>query len=77
MQQMPRLSGLKVIKILCDLGFVVAHKSKKNHISLRRGMYVCVVPSNHNEIAFGTLSSILRQAGISRDEFLRAAERRR
>ena len=77
MPVMPIFSGLQVIKILRDLGFVVAHKSKKNHISLRRGFYVCVVPANHDELASGTLSSILRQAGLSRDDFLIAAKRRR
>jgi len=77
MLQLPVLSGKRVIKILYDLGFVLAHKPSSNHVALRRGRFVCVIPSNHDEIASGTLNSILRQAGVSRDEFLRAAERRR
>ena len=31
----------------------------------------CVVP-NHHELKVGTLSGILRQAGVSQDEFIKA-----
>ena len=38
---------------------------------MRRGSSGCVVP-NHREIKTGTLSGMLRQAGISREEFISA-----
>jgi predicted RNA binding protein YcfA (HicA-like mRNA interferase family) len=38
---------------------------------LRRGSAGCVVP-NHRELKIGTLSGILKQAGVSADEFIAA-----
>ena len=35
---------------------------------MRRGSSGCVVP-NHREIKTGTLSGVLKQAGVSREEF--------
>ena len=39
---------------------------------MRRGFSRCVVP-DHREVKAGTLLGILKQAGVSRDEFLSAA----
>ena len=36
-----------------------------------RGTSGCVVP-NHRELKRGTLGGVLRQAGVSRDEFMSA-----
>jgi len=36
---------------------------------MRRGAVGCVVPM-HREIKIGTLTGILRQAGVSADEFI-------
>ena len=68
---MPRLhSGKKIVKALTRLGFVVISQ-KGSHIKLRRlrkgVLYTVIVPA-HKEVAFGTLQSIVRQAGITRDE---------
>jgi predicted RNA binding protein YcfA (HicA-like mRNA interferase family) len=49
-------------------GFVVA-RQRGSHIVLRRGTSGCVVP-NHKEIRPGTLSGILKQAGVSVEEFI-------
>jgi predicted RNA binding protein YcfA (HicA-like mRNA interferase family) len=38
---------------------------------LRRGSAGCVVP-NHRELKTGTLAGVLKQAGISPEEFLDA-----
>jgi len=50
------------------LGFVVA-RQRGSHIVLRRGASGCVVP-NHKEIRPGTLAGILKQAGVSVEEFI-------
>jgi predicted RNA binding protein YcfA (HicA-like mRNA interferase family) len=50
------------------LGFAVA-RQKGSHIVLRRGASGCVVP-NHKEIRPGTLAGILKQAGVSVEEFI-------
>ena len=67
---LPHISGAEAIRALQKLGFVIA-RQKGSHVILRRGSAGCVVP-NHKEIKIGTLSSVLKQAGISADEFMAA-----
>jgi len=67
---LPHISGAEAIRALQKLGFVVA-RQKGSHVILRRGSSGCVVP-NHKEIKLGTLSSVLKQAGVSTDEFMSA-----
>lgn len=63
-------SGLEVIKILQRLGFEWL-RTKGSHAVMRGGSRTCAVPL-HKELAVGTLRSVLRQAGISPEEFLKA-----
>lgn len=68
---MPELRGFsaaQVINILKRMGFSWT-RTKGSHAVLRRANSVCVIPL-HNELAVGTLRSILRQANISVQEFL-------
>ena len=67
---LPHISGAEAIRALQKLGFVIA-RQKGSHVILRRGSAGCVVP-NHKEIKIGTLSSVLKQAGVSTDEFISA-----
>jgi predicted RNA binding protein YcfA (HicA-like mRNA interferase family) len=46
-------------------------RQKGSHIVMKRGSDGCVVP-NHPEIKTGTLAGVLRQAGVSADEFIAA-----
>ncbi|MBI2107916.1 type II toxin-antitoxin system HicA family toxin [Candidatus Woesearchaeota archaeon] len=70
--KLPRLSGREVIKILSKKGFK-AVRQKGSHIILIKeldsGKKAVVVP-NHPEIDKGTLLEIVRQAGLTRKEFL-------
>jgi predicted RNA binding protein YcfA (HicA-like mRNA interferase family) len=52
------------------LGFVVV-RQRGSHIVLRRGSVGCVVP-NHRELKIGTLSGVLKQAGVTPEEFIEA-----
>lgn len=70
MPKLPRVSGAEVVKALGRLGFVVA-RQRGSHIVLRRGANGCVVP-NHRELKTGTLAGVLKQAGVSAEEFLSA-----
>lgn len=72
MPKLPHISGAQAVKIFERLGFVVMRQNG-SHIVLRKGSSGCVVP-NHKEIKVGTLAGILRQAGVSADEFLRALQ---
>lgn len=72
MAKLPRLSGHELIKILAQFGFKKI-RQKGSHVMLikdtRQGKIGCVVPL-HDELETGTLLGILRQAKISREEFL-------
>jgi len=52
------------------MGFEIA-RQRGSHVVLRKGSHGCVVP-NHKELKTGTLAGILKQAGISYDEFIAA-----
>jgi len=65
---LPHISGAETIRALQKLGFVIA-RQKGSHVILRRGATGCLVP-NHKELKTGTLSSVLKQAGVSVDEFM-------
>jgi predicted RNA binding protein YcfA (HicA-like mRNA interferase family) len=68
MPDLPVVSGADVIRALQHLGFSIA-RQRGSHVVMRRGPSGCVVP-NHRELKAGTLLGILRQAGITKDEFL-------
>ena len=69
MPKLPLVSGTEVVRTLERLGFILL-RQKGSHIILRRGPTGCVVP-NHREIKTGTLSGILKQAGVSAEEFIK------
>ena len=72
MQKLPRLSGKEVIKALSKVGFAIA-RQKGSHVILAKqaenGKKAVVVP-NHKEVDKGTLLEIIRQAGLTKEEFL-------
>ena len=70
MPKLPRISGAEAVRALQRLGFEVA-RQRGSHIVMRRGSSGCVVP-NHREIKTGTLAGVLRQAGVSVEEFITA-----
>lgn len=78
MQRLPVLSGKEVIKLLKIVGFLPA-RQRGSHIILikhdiHKGKRAVVVP-DHREVDKGTLVEIIRQAGLTREEFLRLYER--
>jgi len=70
MPSLPRVSGAQTIRALEKLGFVVA-RQRGSHVVLRRGANGCVVP-NHRELKTGTLAGVLKQAGITTEQFIEA-----
>lgn len=70
MPRLPVLSGQEVVKILERLGFRQV-RQRGSHVVMRRDGTGCVVPL-HKELKSGTLAGILRQAGLSAEEFLDA-----
>jgi len=70
MPKLPHVSGREAVRAFERLGFVQL-RQKGNHLIMRRGAVGCVIPM-HREIKIGTLTGILRQAGISPKEFIGA-----
>ena len=67
--KLPRdVSGGDAVNALQRLGFAVV-RQEGSHIRMAKGACRVTIP-NHREIAPKTLQSILRQAGISVEEFL-------
>jgi predicted RNA binding protein YcfA (HicA-like mRNA interferase family) len=68
----------EVIKALNRLGFTVLREG--NHIAMVRenqdGSKTPLTMPNHRRIKGSTLRTILTQAGISRDDFLRVYEKK-
>jgi predicted RNA binding protein YcfA (HicA-like mRNA interferase family) len=67
------VSGEEVIRALRSLGFTRV-RQRGSHVVLKRQLADgtergCVVPL-HQELAIGTLRGILRQAGVSPEEFI-------
>ncbi len=73
MPRPPRVSGKDTIRALERLGFLQI-RQRGSHIILKKqtpnGEIGCVVPL-HRELALGTLKSILKQAGIDFNEFIK------
>ena len=67
---LPHVSGAEAVRALEKLGFIVL-RQKGSHVILRRGSTGCVVPL-HRELKIGTLSGVIKQAGITADEFMQA-----
>ena len=69
---MPVLSGKKVIKVLAKFGFVQVRR-KGSHIVLAKKLdnrKISFPVPNHKEIDKGLLLEIIRQAELTKDEFL-------
>ncbi|MBI3035408.1 type II toxin-antitoxin system HicA family toxin [Candidatus Woesearchaeota archaeon] len=70
--KLPLVSGNAVIKLLQREGFAVV-RQRGSHVSLHKKInektMLVVVPLK-DEIKKGTLLSIIRQAGMTREEFI-------
>ena len=73
--KIPLLSGKEVLSLLVKIGFVVK-RQKGSHVTLYKknsdgkGLYVTIPIHGNKELLPKTFASILRQAELSREEFL-------
>jgi predicted RNA binding protein YcfA (HicA-like mRNA interferase family) len=71
MSRLPPVSGIEVVQALQKVGFSV-RREQGSHIIMRRDdPFAQTVVPNHRQIDRGTLRAILRQTGLSLDEFTR------
>lgn len=71
MPKLPRISGRELVKILAKIGYSVDHQTG-SHIILRhiKEPHRRLTVPNHKELDTGTLRAIIRQTGLTREEFL-------
>jgi predicted RNA binding protein YcfA (HicA-like mRNA interferase family) len=67
---LPILSGKEVVKALVKLGYE-RDRQKGSHIVLRQNIYPFrrIVIPDHKEISKGTLRAIIRETGLTVEEF--------
>ena len=70
--KLPIVSGKKTVEALLKAGFII-HRIKGSHYILKHPVVGCrvTVPYHRQELAPKTLHSILRQAVISIEEFVK------
>ena len=71
MSKLPRISGQDCIKALTKAGFIIK-RQEGSHIVLRKSSpFTQLVVPNHKELDRSTLRAIIRQSGLSVDEFVK------
>lgn len=69
MGRLSNISGREAVKIFDKFGYVLDHQTGSHMILWHESKPTLSVP-NHRELAPGLLRSLVRQAGITVDEFL-------
>lgn len=71
MSHLPSLSGREVVAALAHIGYEV-DRQRGSHIVMRHRdpPHRRVVVPDHREVAKGTLRTIIRETGLTVDEFL-------
>lgn len=70
MSKLPLLSARECIQALEKAGFSVLHQSGSHVILRRDDPKATISVPNHREIRRGTLRAIIRQAGMTVEEFV-------
>ena len=70
MKKLPLVSGKEAVKAFCKIGYQIDHQTG-SHIILRHRdpPYRRLTVPNHKELAKGTLRALIRQAGLTVEEF--------
>jgi len=69
--KLPRISGRDCMKALERLGFYRKRQTGSHVVMRRDEPFAQVVVPDHDELDRGTLRAILRQAGLTVEEFIR------
>jgi len=72
---LPVLKPEQIIKALEKLGFK-RHRQKVSHLSMGKEKMQCqpVIPMHNKDMKKGTLRAIIRQVGLTVEEFLKLLE---
>jgi len=71
MSRLPQVSGREVVRVLSKVGYEF-DRQRSSHIILRQitSPFRRIVVPDHKMVAKGTLRSILRETGLTIDEFI-------
>jgi predicted RNA binding protein YcfA (HicA-like mRNA interferase family) len=72
MARLPVLSGREVVRVFESLGWEKARQSSSHIILIKPGHLATLSVPDHREVARGTLRSLIRQSGLTIDEFIAA-----
>ncbi len=70
MSNLPVISGAECVKALKQIGFLVVRQRGSHMILVREDPRTTVSVPDHKELDRGTLRAIIRQVGLSVDEFV-------
>jgi predicted RNA binding protein YcfA (HicA-like mRNA interferase family) len=70
MSKLPVISGAVCIKVLTKMDFVIDRQRGSHVILVREDPRMTVCVPDHQELDRGTLRAIIRQVGLSVDEFV-------
>ncbi|MBE9054732.1 type II toxin-antitoxin system HicA family toxin [Sphaerospermopsis sp. LEGE 08334] len=70
MSKLPKISGRECVKALEKIGFYQKRRESSHIIMRRNAPFVQVVVPDHQELATGTLRAIIRDSGLTVEEFI-------
>jgi len=73
MSHLPRLSGRECVSVLQKAGFDVIRQHGSHIVLKKADPFTQIVVPDHRELDTGTLRAIIRQSGLSIDDFLSLA----
>jgi predicted RNA binding protein YcfA (HicA-like mRNA interferase family) len=68
MSRLPVCSGQDAIRVFQKLGYQLDHQTG-SHIILRHPQMRRLTVPNHRELAKGTMRALIREAGLTKEEF--------
>jgi predicted RNA binding protein YcfA (HicA-like mRNA interferase family) len=71
MSGLPRISGRECVKALSKAGFYLKRQEGSHMVLRRDNPFGQLVVPDHKELDRGTLRAIIRQSGLSVDEFIK------
>jgi len=76
MSKLPSISGIELCKVLRKIGYEVDHQTGSHYILRQRvSPFRRLTVPNHSEVAKGTLNVIVKQAGLTREQFFELAKK--
>jgi predicted RNA binding protein YcfA (HicA-like mRNA interferase family) len=69
------MCGTEVVKVLERLGWEVVRRRSSHIIMVKEGHIATLSIPDHQEVAQGTLRSLIRSAGLTVEEFIDASRR--